>query len=417
MGLLFVLCGGCLRLGFRAPGPSDASQTPGDARPDSDLAVDSGGTAPDAADARPPDAADASPPDAADAGPPDASPDAASPLDAPSTDTGGPTSGLLVSLPMTDNPSDGVADVAGGGATAHCSSCPVLSGGAYQFSGSQYVEIDPEARFQTTAGFTVAIWAKPSSMGLFQVMASKLYGTGVANSWHLSLRQATGCADRFYYETTTGSSYPTITSADAVSIDRWWHVAATWDGSTKRLYLDGALVQSGSGTTLMDSGPIYIGSDWDSGAPTHLFHGALRDFRLYDRALGATEIAQLSAGQVSGPPPAVPGAVTALVLVDAATDTDIGPLTSPATISVPAGGINIRAEVSGLPGSVRFGLDSNPSYRVENTAPFSLEGDTNGDYAAWSPASGPHTVTATPFCDGSAGGTMGGTYTVQLNVN
>ena len=68
--------------------------------------------------------------------------------------------------------------------------------------------------------------------------------------------------------------------------------------------------------------------------------------------------------------------MTALVLVDAASDTDIGPLANPATISVPAGGINIRAEVSGTPGSVRFGLDGNPSYRVESTAPFSLTGDT-----------------------------------------
>lgn len=400
MGLVFVLCGGCLRLGFRAPEPLDAGAIP-DAMPDSHLTAD-------AADAGPPDAADASRPDAVDASLPDA----------PSTDTGGgPTSGLLVSLPMTDSPLDGVNDVAGGGATAHCSACPSLVAGAYQFSGGQYVKIDPEPRFQTTAGFTVAIWAKPGSMGLFQVMASKLYGAAVANSWHLSLRQATGCADRFYYETTTGSSYPTITSADAVSIDRWWHVASTWDGTTKRLYLDGVLVQSASGTTLMDSGPIYVGSDWDNGAPAHLFHGALRDFRLYDRALGATEVAQLSAGKVSGPPPAVPGEVTALVLVDAATDTDIGPITSPATINVPAGGINIRAEVSGVPGSVRFGLDSNATYRVENTAPFSLEGDTGGDYAAWNPASGPHTVTATPFCDSGAGGTMGATYTVQLNVN
>jgi hypothetical protein len=293
----------------------------------------------------------------------------------------------------------------------------VLSAGSYLFSGSQYVKIDPENRFQTTAGFTVAIWARPNQMGLFQVMASKLHGTGVANSWQLSLRSGTSCADRFFYETTDGSGYQVITSADEVSIDRWWHVATTWDGTTKRLYLDGVLVQSGSGITLMDSGPIYLGCDWDNGAPAHLFHGALRDFRLYDRALGATEIAKLSAGLVSAPPPAVPGAVKSLVLINAATDTDIGPLSSPATISVPSGGINIRAEVSGAPGSVRFGLDANSSYRVESSAPFSLEGDTNGDYAAWKPASGAHTITATPYCGSGATGTMGSTYTVQLNVN
>jgi hypothetical protein len=44
---------------------------------------------------------------------------------------------------------------------------------------------------------------------------------------------------------------------------------------------------------------------------------------------------------------------------------------------------------------------------VESTAPFALEGDTNGNY----------TITATPFCGSGASGTMGSAYTVQLNVN
>jgi hypothetical protein len=85
----------------------------------------------------------------------------------------------------------------------------------------------------------VAIWVKPSSMGLFQVPASKLYGSSVANSWHLSLRKGAACADRFYYETTNGSGYQTITSADKVPKDRWWHVAATWDGSSCTLDTSG----------------------------------------------------------------------------------------------------------------------------------------------------------------------------------
>lgn len=398
--VLCVLCGGCQRVGFHVAGRRDTSAPPGDARFVADAVADASRPGTDAADASGPgtDAGDASLPDTS----------------APDTG-GGPTAGLLLWLPMADDPSDGVDDVAGGGATAHCSSCPTLAAGAYQFSGSQYVKVDPEPRFQTTTGFTVAIRARPSSMGLFQVMVCKLYGTAVANSWHLSLRQASGCADRFYYETTDGGGYQVLTSEDAVSIDRWWHVASTWDGSTKRLYLDGVLVKSGSNTTLMDSGPIYIGTDWDSGAPAHLFHGALRDFRLYDRALSDAEVAQL-AGAVAPPAPPVPGAVTALILVDAATDTDIGPLTSPASVTVPPGGINIRAEVSGAPGSVRFVLDGSP-YRVENTAPYSLEGDTNGDYAAWNPTSGLHTVTATPFCGSGATGTMGGTVSLQLDIN
>ncbi len=46
-----------------------------------------------------------------------------------------------------------------------------------------------------------------------------------------------------------------------------------------------------------------------------------------------------------------------------------------------------------------------------------LEGDTNGNYAAWNPASGKYTITATPFCGSGASGTAGSAYAVQLNVN
>lgn len=255
-------------------------------------------------------------------------------------------------------------------------------------------------------------------MGVFQVLAAKIYGSSVADSWQLSLRSAQSCSDRFYLETHNGSGYQTLNSAQLVPTDRWWHVVATWDGSTRRLYLDGALVASDSDTTLWDGGAIYLGCDSDSGAPKHFFHGALRDFRLYHRALNPTEVGQLqqAAGIVQAAPTALPGAVTQLVLVDAATDADIGPISKAATITLPAGGINIRAEVSGAPGSVRFGLDGNASYRVESTAPFAFAGDVNGDYAPWTPSPGQYTIAATPYCETSAAGAQGATVTVQLTI-
>jgi hypothetical protein len=53
--------------------------------------------------------------------------------------------------------------------------------------------------------------------------------------------------------------------------------------------------------------------------------------------------------------------------------------------------------VTGTIGSVQFGLDVNPVYRVDDVSPYSAAGDTNGAYAAWTLRRDNHSVTATPY--------------------
>jgi CubicO group peptidase (beta-lactamase class C family) len=85
--------------------------------------------------------------------------------------------------------------------------------------------------------------------------------------------------------------------------------------------------------------------------------------------------------------------------------------------SLPTTRLNIRAEVwPGAPGSVVFGLDGADRYRVESGAPFALAGDQAGDYKAWTPAPGAHTVRATPFSGTGGSGTPGTGSTVSFIV-
>ena len=111
--------------------------------------------------------------------------------------------------------------------------------------------------------------------------------------------------------------------------------------------------------------------------------------------------------------------VTGLVLINPDTDQAIGPLTPGMEVNYTQLGtrnINVRADVSATVGSVVFGFDSNASYRVENTAPYAIAGDTTGDYHAWTPGAGSHTVTATPYSGSSGGGTAGCALTVPFTV-
>ena len=74
----------------------------------------------------------------------------------------------------------------------------------------------------------------------------------------------------------------------------WHHLAGTFDGTTKRLYLDGVLVGTqASGPPEYDGAPVWVGADDNSGLALPL-DGAADDLRLYSRRLSSAEIATLA---------------------------------------------------------------------------------------------------------------------------
>lgn len=113
------------------------------------------------------------------------------------------------------------------------------------------------------------------------------------------------------------------------------------------------------------------------------------------------------------------GTVAGLTLVNATTDADVGALANGATIDFASGAtFNVRADVNAgaAPvGSVQFLLDG-AVIRTESTTPFSIAGDTAGDYAPWTVANGNHTLTALPFAGANATGDVGSPLTVSITV-
>jgi hypothetical protein len=163
----------------------------------------------------------------------------------------------------------------------------------------------------------------------------------------------------------------------------------------------GGALQNGSVTSVTGGGSVSIGT-----APSE----PTKDWAVLLKKTGGG----------GTPPPPTDQSVTAFILVNADTDLDLGPLTSGATLNLatlPTRNLNVRAVTNpGLVGSVRFGLDGNSDYRTESTAPYALAGDTNGDYAPWTPAVGAHTLTATPYTGSGATGTAGTGLTVAFSV-
>jgi hypothetical protein len=96
-------------------------------------------------------------------------------------------------------------------------------------------------------------------------------------------------------------------SNNAIVLNTWQHIAATWDGTTNggniHLYVNGAQVdsttfQSGSGSALSDATtPVTIGNRQADLARG--FSGAMDDVRVYNRVLSAAEIQNLAGNVLS----------------------------------------------------------------------------------------------------------------------
>ena len=111
--------------------------------------------------------------------------------------------------------------------------------------------------------------------------------------------------------------------------------------------------------------------------------------------------------------------VTGLMLVDAAANADIRPLLHGDTLDLselPAQ-LSVRAVVSGGPGSVVFGLDSNASFQTESVSPYVLGGDAPlGDYTPVPFSTGEHTLIVTPFAGAGGTGAAGGSRSITFKV-
>jgi len=106
-------------------------------------------------------------------------------------------------------------------------------------------------------------------------------------------------------------------------------------------------------------------------------------------------------------------------LIDAEADTDIMPLTDDAIIdlnTLPTSLLNIRVDVSDVVGSVKFDVNEGEITRTEKQAPYSLIGDTDGDYDTWRPDSTSYTLTVTLYQDADGQEPLGEPLTLSFTI-
>lgn len=119
------------------------------------------------------------------------------------------------------------------------------SGAALNFSGGANTRVDLGSGLTTSlAGGTkvsLEAWVKPTSLSGTGCIIGN-YSTGTSSNLQILLRRGNG-----FYEfwVGNGASWYQTTSVATPTINVWQHVAATWDGTVAKIYVNGVL----SGTT------------------------------------------------------------------------------------------------------------------------------------------------------------------------
>jgi glucose/arabinose dehydrogenase len=174
-------------------------------------------------------------------------------------------------------------------------------GGALSFDGvNDWVTVGAAAPLNLTTGMTLEAWVYPTAPGAsWRNVLIKERSNGEAYNLYA---HTGGSGPVVYVVRATALNMPLDAAATGqLPLDSWTHLAATYDNSTLRLYVNG--VQAGSravsGALATSSNPLRIGGNSIWG---EFFAGRIDEVRVYDRALTAAEIQADMTAPVSPPP-------------------------------------------------------------------------------------------------------------------
>jgi len=158
-------------------------------------------------------------------------------------------------------------------------------GQAFSFDGvNDYVQVPDDngsLSFEPTAPITVELWA-------YQLQASLPI--------HFAGKRTTCGGDDMNYQMATdargllfGSLHGTVTTGEQLPLNTWTHLAATFDGTTFRFYINGMLKGTATGTLgPTNTAPFEIGTS--GSCFTRGFPGLIDEVGMYNRALSQAEI-------------------------------------------------------------------------------------------------------------------------------
>jgi hypothetical protein len=162
-----------------------------------------------------------------------------------------------------------------------------VSGDALQLNGrDEYALVAHSLSLNVTGAITLAAWVRPERQASQKIISKVDDGAGYALSLSSKGYAKVKFNDSSSLRVYSKGEYPT-------DGDRWMHVAATYDGQTIRIYLDGQEDNRQSAVFDIKSNDDMLGLGAKASGD-HPLDGAVDEVRIYRRALSASEIRDLA---------------------------------------------------------------------------------------------------------------------------
>ena len=215
-----------------------------------------------------------------------------------------PTNGLVAYYSLDGNANDGSTNHNNGTATgvAWGTNRFGTANRAAAFDGSgPRIYVPNSASLQMT-NLTVALWVKlaatPAGVGTF---VSKWYKAG-ALAGGFTLETKTGSATPQIHFNFASGRWPTLEATEALPLNQWAFLCATYVGLTGCLYISNRLVGVSSSwqadTLYLGNATLMIGGQDTSNNDTNLINGSIDEVYIFNRALSSTEVGMLFSNQV-----------------------------------------------------------------------------------------------------------------------
>ncbi len=162
-------------------------------------------------------------------------------------------------------------------------------GKALKFDGSpKCVEVPHSESLNVESSFTIENWVYIEDRSRTVTIAEKGYQVG---NWRTSMQTLHGFVFCLGVLDGWGGIATSVDSALYAKV--WYHLAATWDGEWRKLYVNGELDgrDKPEGSLEPNTNPVTIGAErGEQGSLGLLYDGLIDEFRIWNRALSENEI-------------------------------------------------------------------------------------------------------------------------------
>jgi hypothetical protein len=233
-------------------------------------------------------------------------------------------------------------------------------GKALTFDGiDDLVTINDSTALDLTGTWTLEAWVRPTYTSGWRTVLMKESPGELAYALYAN---DSGAKPSVWLRPGSPGSAQSLAGTAKLTVSTWSHLAATYDRTTLRLFVNGTMVGSRSLTIAAEatSQPLRIGGNLVWG---EYFKGQIDEVRLYNRALSATEIRADRDTPLGAAPDTTPPAV--------AVTSPLGGATVTSTVSVTASASD-NVAVTG----VQFFVDSAALGAEDTTSPYAVDWNT-----------------------------------------